>query len=827
MEMTLGSLFDGAGGFPLAGAIAGITPIWASEIEPFPIRVTTRRLPQMKHLGNITEMDGRSADPVDVITFGSPCQDLSVAGRREGLTGERSGLFREAIRIIREMREETHGQQPKYIVWENVPGAFSSNKGEDFRTVLEEIAKIKDTGASIPRPEKGKWMPAGEIVGDDYSIAWRTYDAQYWGVPQRRKRIYLVADFTGRRAGHIQFERESLCGNLAQGSGEGQGAAGSPAGDAGTPGEGVDLYNGRLTGEIATSITASMGASAARMEPSVICLMDMGGSKMDITEGIAGTLRANAKGHDPVIADTWAIQGSMIGREKKNGPQGSGINENVCFTLNTKDRHAVVTPLAFHLTQDPITSERIAPCIGTGNSRNGQASIGAVVPKATVYGLSAKDSNAWKSSNPHSGCYEAEATRTLDTHGGNPTCAQGGNIIVQEARVYENHGQDSRCRELGDIGETVAAKYGTGGNNTPIVVEGKPYSIGNGQVHDLGLDEKAKTLSCMHDQQAVITPQDGYPYRARRLTPLECSRLQGYPDWWRIGLDTAEPAEEEIDEWAAIFETHRKITAPSIKPKTRNQVRKWLKHPQSDSAEYRMWGNSLAIPCAYTVLAGIAEALTESERSKGNESRATEETRKQGAGADGLDFDLSGTVGAGRGECAGTDALQRIPERTQPHLRDDGEGDQKRCPQDEAQGHDQAVMAEDEPGSAERGIWGGLERRSVHPAPRVHADRSRMEERDCAGSQEVGGQRVGQGSQKSPTPGTRAGGSVGGGDMDEITMMPTRRCKRCGRLLFSKEALEKGYGCQCAKHVRQEELARQPIDGQQSLMDFLTTESEE
>ena len=144
--ITLGSLFDGAGGFPYAGAMAGITPVWASEIEPFPIRVTTRRLPQMKHLGNITDMDGRKADPVDVITFGSPCQDLSVAGRREGLTGERSGLFREAIRIIREMRERTHGQQPKYIVWENVPGAFSSNKGEDFRTVLEEIAKVKDGG---------------------------------------------------------------------------------------------------------------------------------------------------------------------------------------------------------------------------------------------------------------------------------------------------------------------------------------------------------------------------------------------------------------------------------------------------------------------------------------------------------------------------------------------------------------------------------------------------------------------------------------------------------------------------------------------------------
>lgn len=445
MTHTLGSLFDGAGGFPLAGSAAGFTPVWASEIEPFPIRVTSKRLPRMKHLGDITALDGRRISPVDVITFGSPCQDLSVAGRREGLTGECSGLFREAIRIIREMREQTNGRQPKYIVWENVPGAFSSNRGEDFRTVLEETAKIKDSGISIPRPEDGKWLPAGEIVGDGYSIAWRVYDAQHWGVPQRRKRIYLVADFTGGRAGKIQFERESLCGNPAQGRGKGKGPAGSPETNSGTA----------------------------------------------------------------------------------------------------------------------------------------------------------------------------------------------------SARVFEKHSQASRCRELGDICETVTAKYGTGGNNMPIVVEdavfsigrdyktmtaGKagtltnsdvqqmvvlPYSIGNGQVHDLGLDEKAKTLSCMHDQQAVI---QGYPYRARRLTPLECGRLQGYPDWWTEAIETPEPTDAEVNEWTAVFEMHRKSAAPETKPKTKAYVRRWLRHPHNDSAEYRMWGNSLAIPCAYTVLAGIAEALTEVER---------------------------------------------------------------------------------------------------------------------------------------------------------------------------------------------------------------------
>lgn len=166
-EVTLGSLFDGAGGFPLAGRIADITTKWASEIEPFPIRVTTKRLPDMKHLGNICEVDGTEIKPVDIITFGSPCQDLSLAnGNRKGLRGKRSGLFLEAIRIIKEMRHKTNGSYPTFAVWENVPGAFSSNKGEDFRIVLEELANIKGAGVYVPRPKNGKWSNAGEIMGD-------------------------------------------------------------------------------------------------------------------------------------------------------------------------------------------------------------------------------------------------------------------------------------------------------------------------------------------------------------------------------------------------------------------------------------------------------------------------------------------------------------------------------------------------------------------------------------------------------------------------------------------------------------------------------------
>ena len=209
--MKLGSLFDGSGGFPLGGIIAGMTPVWSSEIEPFPIRVTEKRLPSVRHYGDVSKLNGAGLEPVDVITFGSPCQDMSVAGKRAGLDGARSGLFFQAVRIIKEMRAK-YGK-PRYAVWENVRGALSSAGGEDFRRVLEELCRIKDDAVDVPRPPKGKWQSAGCVMGDGYSIAWRVLDAQYWGVPQRRKRIYLVADFDGDSAGKVLFDSEGVSGH--------------------------------------------------------------------------------------------------------------------------------------------------------------------------------------------------------------------------------------------------------------------------------------------------------------------------------------------------------------------------------------------------------------------------------------------------------------------------------------------------------------------------------------------------------------------------------------------------------------------------------------
>ena len=215
---TLGSLFDGIGGFPLAAKLTGITPVWASEIETVPISITKRHFPDMSHLGDIAKIKGGNIAPVDVVTFGSPCQDLSIAGKRAGIGGARSGLFMEAIRIIKEMRYETNGTAPTFIVWENVPGTFSSNKGEDFRTIIEEIARIAEDRLSIPQPSRrGKlWNNAGIVEGNGFSIAWRVLDAQFWGVPQRRRRIFLVADYRGQRAAEILFKRESLSRHFAQ-----------------------------------------------------------------------------------------------------------------------------------------------------------------------------------------------------------------------------------------------------------------------------------------------------------------------------------------------------------------------------------------------------------------------------------------------------------------------------------------------------------------------------------------------------------------------------------------------------------------------------------
>ena len=223
--LTMGSLFDGIGGFPLAAVHNGIIPVWASEIEAFPIQVTKKHFPDMIHVGDITKLDGAKLPPVDIICGGSPCQDVSIAGARKGLDGARSSLFWEQIRIITEMREadKKRGRsaldvRPRIGVWENVPGAFSSGepKGSDFQTVLEAFMRIEEPQIHVVRPPTGRWEYAGAVLGVRSSVAWATWNARHFGVPQERRRIFAVADFGGYRSIQILFVQKSLPGYPAQ-----------------------------------------------------------------------------------------------------------------------------------------------------------------------------------------------------------------------------------------------------------------------------------------------------------------------------------------------------------------------------------------------------------------------------------------------------------------------------------------------------------------------------------------------------------------------------------------------------------------------------------
>lgn len=343
--MKLMSLFDGSGGFPLAASLCGIEPVYAAEVEPYPIAVTKNRFPKMKHLGDVSKVKGGEIEPVDIITFGSPCQDMSIAGKRAGLKhadmGDdettRSGLFLEAIRIIKEMREATNGVYPRYAIWENVPGAFSSNRGEDFRTVLEEFIRVKEKDAVMPAVPQAGWAYADCISGDGWSIAYRVFDAQYWGVPQRRRRIYLVADFRGECAQEILFKRESLRGYFEAGRTPWQGIAADAQNCVGTAIGGVDRYNQSFLPGLAQTLRASGGGdctpnsmksknphSGCRAveiaktldtgypDPSKnqggiaivekIILDDQGGQQISVfTDGKSPTLRAEAHGNAPYV----------------------------------------------------------------------------------------------------------------------------------------------------------------------------------------------------------------------------------------------------------------------------------------------------------------------------------------------------------------------------------------------------------------------------------------------------------------------------------------------------------------------------------------------
>lgn len=431
IDMKLMSLFDGSGGFPLAASLCGIEPVYAAEVEPYPIAVTKNRFPKMKHLGDVSKVKGGEIEPVDIITFGSPCQDISIAGKRAGLKhadmGDdettRSGLFLEAIRIIKEMREATNGVYPRYAIWENVPGAFSSNRGEDFRTVLEEFIRVKEKDAVMPAVPQAGWAYADCISGDGWSIAYRVFDAQYWGVPQRRRRIYLVADFRGECAQEILFKRESLRGYFEAGR---------------TPWQGI----------------------AADAKKISVC-----------TDGKSPTLRAEAHGNAPYVINKKTLVYDT---------RGNGAGETV-------------------------------PTI-TGDHNNRVTDYTALCCEAVVY--------------------------------------DGANIT-------------------------------------------SPLNKTNPQAGD-----PCHTIST-----------DSRNYIVRRLTPTECARLQGFPDWWGEIPKKDNLTDDEYVFWLNARNTYAKINNKTTKEYSKEQMLSWYNKLHSDSSEYKMWGNGIALPNALYVMQGIAEVV--------------------------------------------------------------------------------------------------------------------------------------------------------------------------------------------------------------------------
>lgn len=472
--LTLGSLFDGAGTFPFAAQQCGVKAVWASEIESFPIEVTKKRFPEMKHLGDITKVDGAEIEPVDIVTFGSPCQDLSVAGKRAGLDGERSGLFMEAVRIIKEMRCKTNGRYPSIAIWENVPGAFSSNKGEDFRTVLEELCKIKGSDTLIPKPPKrggrNAWNDAGLIVGDGFSIAWRVLDAQFWGVPQRRRRIFLVADFRGQCAGKILFEREGLSRSFAESRQAWQG------------------FTHSLTYCPSTRVWDARGNGDG-----------------DINPTITGD-------HNNRITDYT----TLLVRERC-GCEGDGkgvlIQENKSGTIScNNDQFLVITDADLY---NQAHSGNIVNCLNVDDI--GEARANEIIVMATQ---------------------------------------QGG-------------------AEIGhDLCSTITAAAGTSGNNQPVIcyaLDRSSFNQGINAQYDIGIDDSgiAQTLVAKGPGAVCsIVCLGKVEVDLRRLTPTECGRLQGMPDWWC----------EDVS--------------------------------HSDSAEYKMWGNGMALPCVLYVMENVVSVLS-------------------------------------------------------------------------------------------------------------------------------------------------------------------------------------------------------------------------
>ena len=541
----------------------------------------------MVHLGDITKMSGYTIPPVDVITFGSPCQDypefrnnqtLSIAGKRAGMAGERSGLFSEAVRIIREMRYATFGTYPKYAVWENVPGAFSSNKGEDFHAVLQSLCRVIDPDAVIPRPTDArggiKWPRAGAILADNYSLAWRTMDAQHWGVPQRRLRISLVLDLTGECAGEVLFEPESLRGHFAPSIAAGQAApvvVGGCTEDANRAFT-LKIRSGCEGGGKGALVQIEKSATLSTLQDQTLFVAEP--SKAYSFDSLASNSMKSSNPHsgcreveiaktldtsppDPaknqggiaIVEPTFCIQGNTIDRADTAGANGTGVKEDVCYTLNTIDRPAV----AFALDCRNMTANGELSATLQAKSNGGQ-SLNYINPVAEPLIYDARGNGDGITSPTMTGDHNSRVTDyTAITIQGDTVA---GALL---ARDYKGPGRAD------SLGRVIAQPVGA--------------DLYNGNL----TGDKAVTLTTATGQGGANTGPSVIEkiirWIVRRLTPTECERLQGYPDGWT-----------DLGDWVDS---------------------KGKAHKAADTPRYKALGNSIALPQWYYVLGGIADRLPE------------------------------------------------------------------------------------------------------------------------------------------------------------------------------------------------------------------------
>ena len=573
------SLFDGSGGFPLAASLCGIEPVAASEVEPYPIAVTRSRFPGMKHLGSVTDINGGEIEPVDIITFGSPCQDLSVAGKRAGLKHEangddettRSGLFMEAVRIIREMREATNGRYPTFALWENVPGAFSSNKGEDFRTVCEELIKIVEPGAVMPSvPQKG-WPYADCYCGDGWSLAYRVFDAQYWGVPQRRRRIHLILDLRGERAGKVLFEREGLRGYFAESGEAWQATAGDAESGFGADdreGIGLDLYNHAVTGDKAVTLTSMMHKGGTMTSPTVA---------IPINTMLATRHKQLGRGTGFWIGEVGDPQFTI----------SAGHEHAVCYTLEP----GIAAREGGHIYEGVSGTLR-------ANAGDNQMAVAYPVPNLLL-----DDQGGQQISVRTDGkC----PTLRAEAHGNVPCVVEAGGFKELNSAKARSDG----------FGHEVSPTLSANKHDACVAysIENHP-AYGMETFHCTSEEEKVPTLKARDwkDPNVVAFATDAVHYIVRRLTPTECARLQGFPDNHGHPDSKENFTDEEYRFWLDVRNTHAAINGKATKEYTKEQMLKWYNGLHTDSAEYKMWGNGIALPPALYCMQGMAEALNNEE----------------------------------------------------------------------------------------------------------------------------------------------------------------------------------------------------------------------